>query len=108
MYKDICNGDWAIVIDSQFPTTETDKEAAIARAEARIGERKYNLIINNCENFARDVLVPRNGFSRQVMNLIVGVIGLVFWLLDRLVPRNGFSRQVMNLIVRVIGWFFGF
>ena len=83
MYKDICNGDWAIVIDSQFPTTETDKEAAIARAEARIGERKYNLIINNCENFARDVLVPRNSFSRQVMNLIVGAIGFVFWLLDR-------------------------
>ena len=77
MYKDISNGKWRIVIDPEYPTTKTDKEAAIARAEARIGERNYKLLANNCENFARDVLIPGKGFSRQVGNFIFGIGGVI-------------------------------
>ena len=67
------------MIDPKYPTTKTDKEAAIARAEARIGERNYKLLANNCENFARGVLVPGAGFSRQAMNVIAGVGGVMFF-----------------------------
>ena len=74
------------MIDPKYPTTQTDKEAAIARAEARIGERNYKLLANNCENFARGVLVPGRGFSRQAINFIHGI--------GEIIPVMGF-RQIL-------------
>ena len=76
------------MIDPEYPATRTDREAAIARAEARIGEQKYMLLANNCENFARGVLVPGAGFSRQVTNTIVGVGGVVLEFLNALSSPN--------------------
>ncbi len=43
----------------------TDPDTVIRRAESRLGERAYNLLMNNCEHFARWCRTGR-GESRQV------------------------------------------
>ena len=44
-------------------------DTVIQRAESRLGERKYNLIFNNCEHFATWCITGIN-YSQQVKNFI--------------------------------------
>lgn len=41
-----------IVSEKESPLSYSKKEA-VKRAESRIGEKEYNILINNCENFVR-------------------------------------------------------
>ena len=44
-------------------------DTVIQRAESRLGERKYNIIFNNCEHFATWCLTGV-GYSQQVKNFV--------------------------------------
>ena len=55
-YNRLAQGDWYLVKDSRYPVNEVEADDAWRRAEARIGEKEYNLLFNNCEHFVTECL----------------------------------------------------
>ncbi|WP_295359651.1 lecithin retinol acyltransferase family protein [uncultured Succiniclasticum sp.] len=49
LLEDFSNGDKIIFVDEYSPY---EKEKIVQRARSRLGERNYNLVWNNCDNFA--------------------------------------------------------
>ncbi len=63
---DFCNGESYLVI---MHTKCSNKGVTLRRAMSRIGERKYNLLFNNCEHFANWCKTGRHR-SKQMENFI--------------------------------------
>ena len=68
-YNRLAQGDWYLVKDSRYPVNEEEADDAWRRAEARIGEKEYNLVSNNCEHFVTEILTGQ-GSSEQVEALL--------------------------------------
>lgn len=63
-----------------------DPDAAIRRAESRLGEARYNLVTNNCEHFARwcvegEPRSPQVATAGIVTSL--ALVGLLCWWVKR-------------------------
>merc|ERR1711939_1030429 len=55
------------------PLQRFDADVIMERAKKRLGERQYNLMMNNCEHFAHDCLYDKS-FSRQV-DMVMSLFG---------------------------------
>ncbi|ELR13216.1 uncharacterized protein ACA1_100530 [Acanthamoeba castellanii str. Neff] len=55
------------------PLKRFDADVIMERAKKRLGERQYNLMMNNCEHFAHDCLYGKS-FSRQV-DMVMSLFG---------------------------------
>ena len=64
--EDLMNGDLYFVEHPDYPENKKERHAAVRRAENRLGEKSYNIFINNCETFVTEVLMPGYGHSKQV------------------------------------------
>lgn len=65
-FKDLNSGRWSLIFHKSYPETEEERDEAVERAKARIGEREYSLFMNNCENFVTQCLTE-SSISRQVL-----------------------------------------
>ena len=68
-YRQLAKGYWYLVKDSRYPVNEEEADDAWRRAEARRGEKEYNLLFNNCEHFVTEILTGQ-GSSEQVEALL--------------------------------------
>ena len=81
-------------------TSKFDAGEVLARARARIGNTRYNLLKNNCEHFVRDVMgLPAR--SRQVEHAAgIGVTALLFALrLARGNPAIAIASTAAGLLI---------
>jgi hypothetical protein len=69
------------------PLTRFEADVIMERARKRLGERRYDLMMNNCEHFAHDCLYGKP-FSRQV-DAVMGLLGAFM--------QNGVASSSSNL-----------
>lgn len=61
------------VVEMVVSLEAVDPDAVIARAESRLGEKKYNLITDNCEHFASWCVTGRKE-SKQVQRTVAAAV----------------------------------
>ena len=64
--EDLIDGNVFYVEHPDYPQNKKERHAAVRRAENRLGEKSYNIFINNCETLVTEVLMPGYGHSKQV------------------------------------------
>ena len=64
--EDLIDGNVFYVEHPDYPQNKKERHAAVRRAENRLGEKSYNIFINNCETFVTEDLMPGYGHSKQV------------------------------------------
>jgi len=87
----------------RFPGNHQQRLSAIKRAFARLGEKAYNLVFNNCEHFKNWVL-HGEGSSKQVLNYgaEVAIAGVGMYLYGAVAESKGLKKTGAVILVIVL------